>query len=426
MNLKLTVPKIGILKIYMLPITVYYIIILIFGRSNPLMGALSWLVAGIWFVLTIRNVSKTTNLPNMAFTTLLMVLLIFYLSAWDLMKYGMISFVSSFCRYFSLFLPFYMFAYTIGRNHNYMKKHIKQMLFIYTILSVAQCVLYITADDPEYARNIVGTDRGYFAFIADAYGLCQAAAFLAVAGFICMYKKKKKALMITFFILNNIIIILTKSTLIILCYVAAMAFLIVNFIFDHSFMGRIKKKYMRLIVKMALCIIGFLIILCLAEWLGYFFISMAAGKSGVVASRFRELGALLTERNLSIDLTARFAAYTTSFQTALTHPLFGNYSAYSIGAYDVIGGHSEVIDMAARYGFPVTIAYFGLVYYFLKSEIKLMRIRIPGLIILYSLFIIVNPFNYSIAYFALFYIAPLMVYINKNREKCNVRGISGL
>ena len=183
------------------------------------------------------------------------------------------------------------------------------MLFVYVGLTIAQCILYIMAEDPEYARNIVGTDRGYFAFIADAYGLCQAASFLAIVGFGYILKNGKKFTMLLFFVLNNMIIILTKSTLMILCYGLVIAYLIIDFLLDKLVLGRIKGKCVRRLIKISFYTIGFLVILSLTEWIGYMFIEFSGDETGVVASRFRELGGLLTVKDLSRDIVARFSAY---------------------------------------------------------------------------------------------------------------------
>lgn len=417
MKLRFLIPRIGKISLYVSLISWYYIAILVFGRSNSVASMFLWILALFWFVMVFKKVQKYIHLANMTGATILMFFLIFYLSIWDLCKYGMVSFGSSLFRYFLVFLPFYMFVYTYNQEFSVVEKHLFFMLFIYVCLTIAQCILYITAEDPEYARNIIGTDRSYFAFIADAYGLCQAASFLAIAGFSYMLIKGKKFTTLLFFLLNSLIIILTKSTLMILCCGSVIAYLIINLILDKLVLGWIKGECVRRLIKISFFIIGFLAIPSLSKLIGYVFIDFSGDETGVVASRFRELGGLLTNKELSRDLIARFSAYTTSIKTAIRHPLLGNYLAYNIGDYDVIGGHSEIIDMVARFGFPVTVLFFGLIYYFLKAEIKITGIQIPGLSLLYTLFIVVNPFNYYIAYFALFYIAPLMVYVKKVRNK---------
>lgn len=416
MKLRLLIPRIDKISLYVSLISWYYIAILVFGRSNSVASMFLWILALFWILLVLKKMQKYIHLTNTTGATILMFFLIFYLSIWDLWKYGMVSFGSSLFRYFLVFLPFYMFVYTYNQEFSVVKKHFSFMLFVYVGLTIAQCILYIMAEDPEYARNIVGTDRGYFAFIADAYGLCQAASFLAIVGFGYILKNGKKFTMLLFFVLNNVIIILTKSTLMILCYGLVIAYLIIDFLLDKLVLGRIKGKCVRRLIKITFYIIGFLVILSLTEWIGYVFIEFSGDETGVVASRFRELGGLLTVKDLSRDIVARFSAYMTSIKTAISHPLFGNYLAYNIGDYDVIGGHSEIIDMAARFGFPVTVLFWGLIYYFWEVEVKITGARIPGLILLYTLFIVVNPFNYYIAYFALFYMAPLMVYVKNNKE----------
>ena len=356
-KIRLLIPRIDKISLYISLISWYYIAILVFGRSNSVASMFLWILAFFWFILVFKKMQKYIRLTNTTGATILMFFLIFYLSIWDLLKYGMVSFGSSLFRYFLVFLPFYMFVYTYNQEFSVVKKYFSFMLFVYVGLTIAQCILYIMAEDPEYARNIVGTDRGYFAFIADAYGLCQAASFLAIVGFGYILKNGKKFTMLLFFVLNNMIIILTKSTLMILCYGLVIAYLIIDFLLDKLVLGRIKGKCVRRLIKISFYTIGFLVILSLTEWIGYMFIEFSGDETGVVASRFRELGGLLTVKDLSRDIVARFSAYTTSINTAISHPIFGNYLAYNIGDYDVIGGHSEIIDMAARFGFPVTVSF---------------------------------------------------------------------
>ena len=105
---------------YLLMILLYYVIILIYGRSNNIISAVSWGLIAIWYLGAYGKIkSNYTCSVNMGITTITMFMVIAYMSIWDLEKYGIISFVSSFFRYFMMFIPFYMFLFVFTKTYTF-------------------------------------------------------------------------------------------------------------------------------------------------------------------------------------------------------------------------------------------------------------------------------------------------------------------
>jgi len=299
---------------------------------------------------------------------------------------------------------------------------LKLLLSIYVIYVIAinlySCQQLLVND--QIARILANSDKTlttefahpFMANFPHIYNLALLSIALIYIMIYCQLSKLLKILFLVFLASNLYTLFLAQYSIAILTVV----------IFTTAVLCR---KFFRttsqaIISSIVIVIIFFFAYLSLAEFLDYL---ASQTDSRLYAKRLNSLSHLLSTgtSDQGSDMSERFSLYTLSFETFMKNPFIG-VGGYFYGAKGLVGGHSDILDNYAYYGFFLGSIFIFYLCQMYKSKVTFIPLhnqyayKIIFLAYIFDSFL--NTCYKEQELFVIFFVIPALLFLIQPKEKC--------